>query len=384
MSRRLPIRWLLLAAPLAIAACNGKDVENVCRPGSLQPSQPATLVAQPAGLITGVRLAAVGSDFAIVWSAGPSDDENDLYGRFVRNDGVPSSNEVRITQAAGISSRVRLSAGASGIGISWTDGRFAQRVAMATVLPAGSLSPIGLPAVFQSPVIASDQEPVPALASVGGDAWVVAWNGRGTDGNDHLFAQALVLTSGTAAAAGEPFPLAAAQEDRASPPSVAASSGGGVVIVDQELRVGAPDADVWAYLVVGTALESARYGATSEAKFPEAVGFAGGAGVVWNDFRDGGRPDLWYAPFGGGEIRLTSGPESHIGMAVASAFEGFLLTWSADGELRFRAMKGDGRPDGGTIVIGQGGFGDVAWNGFSAGVAWADAGGVWFRPLACQ
>ena len=382
MRRRLPLCPLLVAA-LASGACKGKEVEVVCRPGALQFSRAASLVAEPAGVLADVRIAAVGSDFAIVWSAGASAADTDLYGRLVRHDGIASSNEVRITQAAGLSSRLRLAPGPSGIGVSWTDGRFTQQVAMATVLPPGSLSASGLPAVFQSPVVATDQAPIPGIA-VSTSGWIVAWNGRGSDGNDHLFAQ--VLTS-SGAAAGSPFPLAAAQEDRATRPTVAAAGSGGlVVIVDEEMRVGAADADVWATLVAGTgALASARYGASSEATSPEAVAFEGGAGVVWTDLRDGGRADLWYAQFGGGEIRLTQGPEAHGGASVVSAGAGFLLSWLADGELRFRAMKADGRPDGGPIAVGEASRGDVGWNGFSAGVVWIDPDSrIWFRPLACQ
>jgi len=380
MLRRLPIRSLLLACAFASAgACSGKKIDEVCRPGSLRFTNVATLVATPSGVLTDLRVAAIASDFAVVWSSGPTLEDNDLYGRTVRHDGLVSSNEVRITQAAGVSSGIRLAPGPGGLGVSWSDGRFAQRVAMATVLHG--LSPAVSPVVFQSPVIASDQLPVPAIAAIG-DRWVVAWNGRGADGNDHLFAQ--VLTS--SGAAGSVFPLAAAQEDRATGPSMAASSSGAVVIVDQELRVGAADADVWAYLVAGTgALGTARYGASSEAKDPEAVGFAGGAGVVWTDTRDEGRPDLWFAQFGGGEIRLTAGPDANTVASVASAGTGFLMTWIGGSEIRFRAMKGDGRPDGGLITVAsEPGASDVAWNGFSAGVVWADSSGIWFRPLGCQ
>lgn len=379
MIRTLPLCWLLL-----VAGCNGKDGEVACRPGALQFSQPASLVAEPVGVVSDLRIAALGSNFAIVWSAGPSEADTDLYGRTVRFDGIASSNEVRITQAAGLSTAIRLAPGASGLGISWTDGRFTQQAALATVLSPATLSASGVPAVFQSPVVAADQQPIPALAPIA-DGWVVAWNGRGTDGFDHLFAQ--VLSTG-GDAIGASFPLAAAQEDRASRPSVAVSgSSGAIVVADEELRIGAGDPDVWAYLVAGTgALASVRYGATSDARAPEAVGFAGGAGVVWTDLRDGGRADLWYAELGGGEIRLTNAPEIHGSPSVASTGTGFLMTWLADGERRFRAMKGDGRPDGGSIVVSDGvSRGDVGWNGFSAGVTWADADSrIWFRPLECQ
>lgn len=370
-----------VCAALSLAsACKRSEGDVACSPGTLTFSKPAIVVAEPEGTVDDVRIAAIGTDFLIVWSSGATLDDTDLYGVIVGLDGVVASNTVRITQAAGMSTRIRLAPGPGGIGVSWTDGRLTQRVAMADVLPG--LAPSTSPAVFQSPVVAADQEPVPAIAAIG-DAYVVAWNGRGSDGFDHLYAQVM---SSSGAAVGSPFALSAAQEDRATPPTISAavSSGGAVavVIADEELRPGVADADVFAYLVAGTgALASARYGISSKATAPEAIG----GGVVWVDRRDGGRGDLFFAQVGGGEIRLTQGPAENEAPSVTPAADGFLMTWLADGELRLRAFKGDGRANGSLLrpASGSATRADVAWTGASAGVVWAAPDGLRFRPLAC-
>ena len=374
----------LLLTLTAIAGCKRREGEVPCGPGAISLAKPATRVAQPADPVWDVRVAgALSSSFAVVWSAGPSDEENDLYAARVRLDGTTVSNEERVTLAAGVSSPLRLARGPAGVGIAWRDGRLARDVAMATVLDAGTLTPVAQPAVFQSPVIADDQAPVPAIAAVG-SAFAVVWNGRGTDGNDHLYGQ---LLAPEGLALGAPFALVPDQTDRATPPSAAsAGSAGGIVIADQELRVGVEDADVFAYFVSGTAATAARFGAVSEALAPEAVGGAT-PGVVWVDLRDGGRPDLWFASFASGERRLTEGPALHGGHSVASAGGFFLVQWTAvtpaGPEIRVRAHQADGRPAGGVLVPGAGSAGDVAWNGAAGAVVWADDDGIWFRPLAC-
>ena len=381
-----------IAAIAASTGCKGQDGEVACRPGALGFSRPASLVAEPSGSLFDVRVAAVGtSSFAVVWSEGPSLSDNDLWGRRVGLDGTLQSSPLRITQAAGPSSAIRLEPGPGGLGVSWTDGRFTQQVAMATVLSSGFQPVTPLPAVFQSPVVAADQAPIPDLA-VTGTGWLVAWNGRGNDGYDHLFVQGL---GPDGAAAGEPVALVPAQSDRATPPTIAAAgTGGAAVIVDEELRPGVPDPDVFAYLVAGTGAVVAadRFGDVSDARSPEAVGLFEAAGVLWLDRRDGNRPDLYYARMGSGERRLTEGPASHVAPAVASLGDAFLVQWiaAAEGaapEVRVRAFLPDGRPAAGAQVAGEGVFGDVAWHPRvrAAGVVWVGSDAtIWFRPLACQ
>lgn len=377
---------LLAGAATAIAGCKRREGDVPCSAGALQLAKPATLVAQPQDTVWDVRVTgALSSSFAVVWSAGPSEEDNDLYARRVRLDGTTVSNEVRVTLAAGISAPLRLARGPAGIGLSWRDGRLARDVAMATVLDAATLSPVAPPAVFQSPVIADDQAPVPAIAAVG-SAFAVVWNGRGTDGNDHLYGQ---LLAPEGVAVGEPFALVPDQTDRATPPSAAAAgTAGGIVIADQETRVGVEDPDVFLYFVSGTSAAAARYGAVSDARAPEAVGLST-PGVVWIDLRDGGRPDLWFASLDSGERRLTQGPEQHLAHSVAAANGFFLTQWTAreDGrdEIRVRAHQADGRPAGGVLLVGEGAFGDVAWNGAAGAVVWTDEDRrVWFRPVACS
>jgi hypothetical protein len=230
---------------------------------------------------------------------------------------------------------------------------------------------------FQSPTIAADQSPVPAIASLG-SGFLVAWNGRGPDGNDHLFAQVL-------GGAG-PFALVPDLSDRATPPS-AASAGGAVVITDEETRVGSPDPDVFAYAVIGSgaALAEARYGATSDARAPEAVALSSGGGIVWTDYRSGDAA-LWYAPFGSGEkVLVANGVDGSVRPSLAPASDAFLAVWvSDDGELRVRPFKSDGRPAGDPRTAGPAVRGDVAWNGTAAGLVWRDAADrIWFRAMSC-
>src|SRR5207248_5233132 len=111
-----------------------------------------------------------------------------------------------------------------------------------------SLDPPGPPSVFQSPVTAADQSPEPSIATFG-TGFVVAFNGRGPDANDHLYLQAM---DSAGAAAGPAVGIAGDLSDRATAPTVAVA-GGRIAAADSESRPGAVHPpDIRAY-VLGTA-----------------------------------------------------------------------------------------------------------------------------------
>lgn len=401
--RRLVAQMIAVpvAASLVLAAgCQRReDVEGFCGSGSVAPARNAVSIAPPGAAPREARIAALGSaGFAVVWVEGEDAAQTDLFARAVSAGAVLAGPERRLTQVAGRSDRPRVAVGSTSLGVVWRDDRFGRKEALGTTV-GFDLASTGAVSAFRAPQFDDTQSPEPAIASVG-TGFLVVWNGRGADLEDHLYAGFLGAEGAT--------PVVPTGLDEASPPSVAYENGL-LAVVDAEERAGlASPPDVFAY-VVGTAggLRETRVGQPGRALAPEVAVAGGVAGITWCDDRNGPL-ELWFAALDAAGVRQSDrriSPGSIGGVcehAIASADGSFFVTWNeyAGGErtVRFRTLRPDGSADGPFWDLGRDSEPanedeplarpSVAWNGNTAGVVWrttttGDAPQLFFRPLTC-
>ncbi len=369
---------LALAVGVIALSCGRRETTLLCGEERLGEVSAARRVDVPGGQPPlEARVAALASGWLVVWSAGDATD-SDLWVREVDAYGVATGAEVPLTLLAGKSDNPRVALGPGGIAIAWRDDRNGRNDAWATVI--GSAGQPAFPALFQTGVFTSDQDPRPAIAALG-TAWAVVWNGPGPDGHDHLYAQAM---DASGAAIGAPVGIDAQQLDRATPPS-AANVGGSLAVVDVESRPGATNPpDVFAYVLSPVFTPPFQRFAVepADASGVEIAALGALGGIVWCS-----DSEVWFAAVDSAgvahaEHRVAAG----CSPAIAPAQIAFLASWvGPDGVAVAQALTPSGSADGRAIRLGEAvGRPDVAWASGRAAVVWTSPSeGVRIQPLGC-
>lgn len=360
-----------------VLACGRREATVLCGEERLGLVSAAVRVDAPGGQTPiEARVATLGSGFLVVWSAG-TDGDSDLWARAHDLDGIPTGNAVPITLIAGRSDRPRVATGAGTIAIAWRDDRFGRNEALATVIGSAGLP--AFPEAFRSGVLANDQDPQPAIA-LAGTAWAVVWNGRGPDGNDHLYVQGMDFAG---SAIGAPFAVDAQLLDRATAPA-AANVGGSLAVVDVESRPGATSPpDTFAY-VLSPAFTPPfqRFAIEGGAEGVEIAALGAIGGLAWCA-EDGIR----FAAIGSAgvlvaERRIAPG----CSPSIAGAEVAFLASWIGDdGIAVVQALTPTGAADGRATRLGEArGRPDVAFRPGRAAAVWTTPDSeIYLQPLGC-